>query len=186
MPSAVTTQKRRAQPRAPDPPTCVTPSIWNRRLASGEAMPSRAPLKLREPLSRTACPGMNMRLEGLGVGCVWMNMPRCCWPRAATPPTDAAHPCPCCCRGGGAQGCARSAAWQASCEGGGAGRGGCGSSGAHTRRSLAPRNPTHRRQPAHTAAAAAAGGGAAAAAGSAGLVRCCPQQALQRVPTHRG
>jgi hypothetical protein len=28
--------------------------------------------------SITACPGMNIRLLGLGVGCVWMNMPRCC------------------------------------------------------------------------------------------------------------
>jgi hypothetical protein len=28
------------------------------------------------PASITFCPGMNMRLVGFGVACVWMNMPR--------------------------------------------------------------------------------------------------------------
>jgi hypothetical protein len=30
------------------------------------------------PSPITACPGTNIRLEGLGVGCVWMNMLRAC------------------------------------------------------------------------------------------------------------
>ena len=45
-------------------------------------MASRALVKLLlPPVSSTGWPGMNMRLVGLGVGCVWMNMPRrcCCW-----------------------------------------------------------------------------------------------------------
>ena len=64
-------------------PTCVTPSTWKSFLARGEAMASRALVKLLlPPVSSTGWPGMNMRLAGLGVGCVWMNMPRrccCCW-----------------------------------------------------------------------------------------------------------
>lgn len=57
-------------------PTWVTPSMANSFLASGEAMASRALVKLLLPPSNTFCPGMNIRLAGLGVGCVWMNMPR--------------------------------------------------------------------------------------------------------------
>ena len=39
-------------------------------------MASRALVKLLLPPSSTFSPGMNMREEGLGVCCVWMNMPR--------------------------------------------------------------------------------------------------------------
>ena len=89
--------------------TLVTPSIANRRLASGDAMPSRAFEKsllpactgpesahrlcqrvslqelLRQPghTSDTAWPGRNIKLAGFGVGCVCMNMPRCCTPALA-------------------------------------------------------------------------------------------------------
>lgn len=50
----------------------------NRRLASGDAMPSRADPKCFVPPSApiTDWPGRNIKLAGLGVVCVWMNMLR--------------------------------------------------------------------------------------------------------------
>lgn len=48
----------------------------NSFLASGDAIASLALPKLLLPASITFCPGMNMRLVGFGVACVWMNMPR--------------------------------------------------------------------------------------------------------------
>ncbi len=44
---------------------------------------SEVPARLgAEVTSRTVCPGKNIILEGLGVGCVWMNMLRLCCPKA--------------------------------------------------------------------------------------------------------
>lgn len=57
-------------PAVAHPPTCVTPSIWNRRLASGEAMPSRA---LPNDLVPVAC-------TLIGTGITKSRQPGSCLP----------------------------------------------------------------------------------------------------------
>eukprot|EP00966_Prymnesium_polylepis_P229053 5300880-Prymnesium_polylepis.1 len=59
--------------------TPVTPSIWKIFFASGEICASRKFRKSRAPVSSTCFPGRNLRLSGLGVGSVWMNIDRMLW-----------------------------------------------------------------------------------------------------------
>ena len=54
--------------------TPVTPSTSNRRCASGEVVASDLARKSTVPSPSTVLPGMNLRVAGLGVGSVWMNM----------------------------------------------------------------------------------------------------------------
>src|SRR5216684_4774393 len=54
--------------------TPVTPGTVNNRPARGERSAAAASGKLAVPCSITARPGRNLRVAGLGVGSVWMNM----------------------------------------------------------------------------------------------------------------
>ena len=51
----------------------------NRDFASGDRIDSLADEKfIEEESSRTGFPGRNIKEEGLGVDCVWMNIDRFC------------------------------------------------------------------------------------------------------------
>src|SRR5690348_9891495 len=54
--------------------TPVTPSSPNRLSASGELLAAADSVKLAVPEFITARPGRNLRVAGLGVGSVWMNI----------------------------------------------------------------------------------------------------------------
>src|SRR4051812_45507557 len=54
--------------------TAVTPAMPNRRCASGERPASAALVKVAVPWGMTARPGRNLRVAGLGVVSVWMNI----------------------------------------------------------------------------------------------------------------
>src|SRR6202046_685939 len=54
--------------------TPSTPPTPNRARASGERPAVSAVRKSAVPADITICPGMNFRVDGLGVSSVWMNM----------------------------------------------------------------------------------------------------------------